>query len=146
MQARDLRYNPAYTLRVKPANAQVAELCAAGGVPLDTRTNRGLADSLAAAERAAPDPATVSLVKNLATRAMSEAQYFSTGARPFTIDLKPNPNSQPYILTSTLNPSSSAHTLDPGRRRSVLDPASVSVSGIRRAMLKAQYVSQGPPT
>ena len=59
---------------------QVAELCAAGGVPLDTCTNRGLAQSLAAAERVAPDPATVSLIKSLATRAMAEAQYFSTGA------------------------------------------------------------------
>lgn len=57
----------------------MAELCAAGGVPLDTRTNRGLAQSLAAAERVAPDPATVSLIKSLATRAMAEAQYFSTG-------------------------------------------------------------------
>ena len=51
-----------------------------GGVPLDTRTNRSLAASLAAAARVAPDSATVSLIKSLATRAMSEAQYFSTGA------------------------------------------------------------------
>ena len=61
---------------------QVAELCAAGGVPLNTATNRDLAASLAAAEKVAPDRAAVSLIKSLATRAMSEAQYFSTGALP----------------------------------------------------------------
>lgn len=59
--------------------SQVAELCAAGGVPLKTATNRDLAASLAAAEKVAPDKATVSLIKSLATRAMSEAHYFSTG-------------------------------------------------------------------
>ncbi len=59
--------------------SQVAELCAAGGVPLSTVTNRDLAASLAAAERVAPDKAAVSLIKSLATRAMSEAQYFSAG-------------------------------------------------------------------
>jgi hypothetical protein len=58
---------------------QVAELCALGGVPLNTATNRDLAASLTAAEKVAPDKAAVSLIKSLATRAMSEAQYFSTG-------------------------------------------------------------------
>ena len=61
------------------AVSQVAELCAAGGVPLSTVTNRDLAASLAAAEKVAPDKAAVSLIKSLATRAMSEAQYFSAG-------------------------------------------------------------------
>jgi len=64
---------------VRKIVSQVAELCAAGGVPLSTVTNRDLAASLAAAEKVAPDKAAVSLIKSLATRAMSEAQYFSAG-------------------------------------------------------------------
>lgn len=47
------------------------------GLQLDTSSNAALAASLAAVVAAAPTMA--SLVRALATRAMSEAQYFSTG-------------------------------------------------------------------
>ena len=50
---------------------------AASGVTLDVSSNRALAASLAAVVEAAPQSA--ALVRALATRAMSEAQYFSTG-------------------------------------------------------------------
>ena len=47
------------------------------GLQLDTSTNAALAASLSAIVAAAPE--TARLVRALATRAMSEAQYFSTG-------------------------------------------------------------------
>jgi hypothetical protein len=47
------------------------------GLQLDTSTKAALAASLSAVVAAAPD--TARLVRALATRAMSEAQYFSTG-------------------------------------------------------------------
>ncbi len=58
---------------------QVAALCAAAGAPLDAASGALLARSLAAAADAA-GPAAASLIKSLATRAMSEAEYFSSGA------------------------------------------------------------------
>ncbi|KAK9833762.1 hypothetical protein WJX74_005180 [Apatococcus lobatus] len=61
------------------AFAEVEELCKAGGHPLDTSTPATLSKSLAAACTASADPSIASLVKSLATRAMSEAEYFSTG-------------------------------------------------------------------
>ena len=47
------------------------------GLKLDTSSNAALAASLSAVVAAAPE--TARLVCALATRAMSEAQYFSTG-------------------------------------------------------------------
>ena len=58
---------------------QVEELCKTGGHPLDTSTPAALSKSLAAACAASADASIASLVKSLATRAMSEAEYFSTG-------------------------------------------------------------------
>ena len=58
---------------------QVEELCKAGGHELDTSSPAALSKSLAAACAASKDPSIASLVKSLATRAMSEAEYFSTG-------------------------------------------------------------------
>ena len=60
--------------------AQVQELCEAAGVTLDVSSNRSLAASLEAACLATPQAA--SLIKSLATRAMSEAEYCSTGLQP----------------------------------------------------------------
>jgi hypothetical protein len=51
---------------------------------LDTSTNKSLARSLEAAAEAAPDPAAASLIKSLSTRAMAEAEYFSTGTEYFS--------------------------------------------------------------
>jgi hypothetical protein len=59
---------------------QVAALCEAGGCPLDTSSNAALSRSLEAAVVASGDPAIGSLIKSLVTRAMSEAEYFSSGA------------------------------------------------------------------
>lgn len=60
------------------AMRQVETVMETAGLQLDTSSNAALAASLAAVVlRAAP--ATASLVRALATRAMSEAQYFSTG-------------------------------------------------------------------
>jgi hypothetical protein len=58
----------------------VAELCEAGGEPLDTSSNAALSRSLAAAVSASGDPSVSSLINTLITRAMSEAEYFSAGA------------------------------------------------------------------
>ena len=58
---------------------QIAELCEQGGAPLDVSTSSALSHSLEAAVRAAPDDATAALIKSLATRAMSEAEYLSSG-------------------------------------------------------------------
>jgi hypothetical protein len=58
---------------------QVSALCESLGSPLDLGSGAApLAASLAAAVAAAP-PALGSLIKSLATRAMSEAEYFCTG-------------------------------------------------------------------
>ena len=66
----------------REALAEVAALCGALGRPLDLDAGpAALAGSLAAAAAGAP-PALASLIKGLATRAMSEAQYFCTGAPP----------------------------------------------------------------
>ncbi|KAK9868213.1 hypothetical protein WJX84_011417 [Apatococcus fuscideae] len=59
--------------------SEVEELCRAGGHPLDTSSPAALSKSLAAACAASTDASIASLVKSLATRAMSEAEYFSTG-------------------------------------------------------------------
>ncbi len=57
----------------------MAALCESLGSPLDLESGpAALAASLAAAAAAAP-PAVASLIKSLATRAMSEAEYFCTG-------------------------------------------------------------------
>ncbi|DBA71011.1 TPA: hypothetical protein ACH3X2_011442 [Trebouxia sp. C0005] len=56
---------------------QVRGLCEAAGVTLNVSSNRALATSLEAACSASPQAA--SLIKSLATRAMSEAEYCSTG-------------------------------------------------------------------
>ncbi|BDA44024.1 DIS3-like exonuclease 1 [Coccomyxa sp. Obi] len=62
---------------------EVEALCEAGGCPLDTSSNAALSRSLEAAVVASGDPAIGSLIKSLVTRAMSEAEYFSSGdARP----------------------------------------------------------------
>lgn len=53
-------------------------ILASAGLELDASSNRALAASLAAVAEAAPESAP--LVRALATRAMSEAQYFCTGA------------------------------------------------------------------
>ncbi|KAK3260524.1 hypothetical protein CYMTET_30518, partial [Cymbomonas tetramitiformis] len=53
----------------------------AAAAALDTSDNLGLAHTLAAASSDQP-PSVVSLLKVIATRAMSEAQYFSTGEVP----------------------------------------------------------------
>lgn len=59
--------------------SQVAVLCESLGSPLELESGpAALAASLAAAAAAAP-PAVASLIKSLATRAMSEAEYFCTG-------------------------------------------------------------------
>ena len=58
---------------------QVEALCEAAGVRLDVSSNRALSTSLEAACLAATDPASITLVKAAATRAMSEAEYCSTG-------------------------------------------------------------------
>ena len=58
-------------------HVQVRELCEAAGVTLTVSSNRALATSLKAACSASPQAA--SLIKSLATRAMSEAEYCSTG-------------------------------------------------------------------
>lgn len=63
----------------REAFAEVEALCQALGSPLDLDSGpAALAASLAAAAAAAP-PAVGSLIKGLATRAMSEAHYFCTG-------------------------------------------------------------------
>ncbi|KAI7844065.1 hypothetical protein COHA_002209 [Chlorella ohadii] len=63
----------------REAFAEVAALCESLGSPLDLESGpAALAASLAAAAAAAP-PAVASLIKSLATRAMSEAEYFCTG-------------------------------------------------------------------
>ena len=54
-------------------------LCDAEGVRLDISSNRPLSASLEAACLAATDAASIALVKAVATRAMSEAEYCSTG-------------------------------------------------------------------
>ena len=66
---------------------QIADLCEKGGAPLDTSSSRALSQSLEAAVRAAPDSATAALIKSLATRAMSEAEYLPAG-RKFPIYVK----------------------------------------------------------
>lgn len=58
---------------------EVEDILRTAGLELDASSNRALAGSLAAAAAAAPESA--SLVRALATRSMSEAQYFSTGAQ-----------------------------------------------------------------
>jgi len=58
---------------------QIAALCEQGSAPLDVSTPAALSLSLEAAVRAAPDAAMASLIKSLATRAMSEAEYLSSG-------------------------------------------------------------------
>ena len=64
----------------REAFAEVAALCGALGRPLDLDAGpAALAGGLAAAAAGAP-PALASLIKGLAARAMSEAQYFCTGA------------------------------------------------------------------
>lgn len=64
----------------REAFAEVGALCASLGAPLDFEGGpAGLSASLAAAAATAP-PAVASLIKSLATRAMSEAEYFCTGA------------------------------------------------------------------
>ena len=60
---------------------QVEALCEAAGVRLDVSSNRTLSASLEAACLAATDAASITLVKAVATRAMSEAEYCSTGQR-----------------------------------------------------------------
>ncbi|PRW57734.1 DIS3-like exonuclease 1 [Chlorella sorokiniana] len=63
----------------REAFTEVAALCESLGRPLDLEGSpAALAASLAAAAAAAP-PAVASLIKSLATRAMSEAEYFCTG-------------------------------------------------------------------
>lgn len=58
---------------------QLGEVMAAAGVVLDASTGTALARSLAAVRAARPGSG--GLVSALATRAMSEAQYFSAGER-----------------------------------------------------------------
>ncbi|KAL4433810.1 hypothetical protein ABPG75_000251 [Micractinium tetrahymenae] len=62
----------------REAFAEVEVLCESLGAPLDFASPVALSASLAAAAAAAP-PAVSSLIKSLATRAMSEAEYFCTG-------------------------------------------------------------------
>ncbi|KAI3434597.1 hypothetical protein D9Q98_002666 [Chlorella vulgaris] len=63
----------------REAFEEVSALCESLGSPLDLESGAApLAASLAAAVAAAP-PALGSLIKSLATRAMSEAEYFCTG-------------------------------------------------------------------
>lgn len=67
---------PLHALRL-----QVAALCESVGQPLDFEGGAAaLSASLAAAAAAAPS-AVSSLIKSLATRAMSEAEYFCTGGQ-----------------------------------------------------------------
>lgn len=61
-----------------PCTPQVEALCESLGAPLDFSSPAALSASLAAAAAAAP-PAVASLIKSLATRAMSEAEYICTG-------------------------------------------------------------------
>ena len=63
---------------------QIADLCQRGGAPLDTSSSRALSQSLEAAVQAAPDSATAALIKSLATRAMSEAEYLPAGKKSHT--------------------------------------------------------------
>ncbi|XP_061571365.1 DIS3-like exonuclease 1 [Cololabis saira] len=60
---------------------QLVDLAQARGFPMNTRTNKDLADSL---ERAADpqDPLVNRLLRMMATQAMSQAQYFCTGSQP----------------------------------------------------------------
>lgn len=60
------------------APPQVEGILQTAGLQLDASSNRALAASLAAVAEAAPESAP--LVRALATRAMSEAQYFCLGA------------------------------------------------------------------
>nr|XP_019966186.1 PREDICTED: DIS3-like exonuclease 1 [Paralichthys olivaceus] len=60
--------------------SQLVESAKAGGFTIDTRTNKALADSL---DRAVDpqDPLVNRLLRMMTTQAMSEALYFSTGAK-----------------------------------------------------------------
>uniref|UniRef100_A0A3Q1ECR6 DIS3-like exonuclease 1 n=1 Tax=Acanthochromis polyacanthus TaxID=80966 RepID=A0A3Q1ECR6_9TELE len=60
---------------------QLVETAKAQGFTVDTRTNKALADSL---DRAVDlqDPLVNRLLRMMATQAMSQAMYFSTGAQP----------------------------------------------------------------
>ncbi|XP_041843619.1 DIS3-like exonuclease 1 isoform X2 [Melanotaenia boesemani] len=61
--------------------SQLVDTAKARGFPIDTRTNKALADSL---DRAVDqqDPLVNRLLRMMATQAMSQAVYFSTGAEP----------------------------------------------------------------
>jgi hypothetical protein len=63
--------------KVFQPKAQVKSIMEAAGLQLDSSSNAALVASLAAVVAAAPE--TARLVRALATRAMSEAQYFSMG-------------------------------------------------------------------
>jgi hypothetical protein len=58
--------------------APTAGLSVCGRLTLDPSSNALLAASLAEAERSAP-PAVAVMLKTMATRAMTEAEYFCTG-------------------------------------------------------------------
>ncbi|XP_023568332.1 DIS3-like exonuclease 1 [Octodon degus] len=59
--------------------AELRECAAAKGFAIDTRSNKALADSLAKAEDPG-DPTVNRLLRSMATQAMSNALYFSTGS------------------------------------------------------------------
>lgn len=78
---------------------------AAAGVVLDTSTGAALARSLAAVRAASPGSG--ALIGALATRAMSEAQYFSTGEHCWPPCLGRRTDAMsPGVLTRAATPQS----------------------------------------
>lgn len=69
-------------LRISQASfhlEQIADLCEELGVSLDVSTPSSLSTALRKVIKSADDSATANLIKALATRAMREAEYVSTG-------------------------------------------------------------------
>ena len=60
---------------------QIAEICQQTGADLNVSSPALLSTALNSALEAAKDASTVSLIKGIATRAMQEAQYISTGQK-----------------------------------------------------------------
>jgi hypothetical protein len=63
-------------------HSQVAALCASLGFELDFEGGPTVLSASLVAVCAAAPPPVASLIKSLATRAMSEAEYFCTGGGP----------------------------------------------------------------
>lgn len=93
-----------------PGTKQVAALCESLGSPLELEAGpAALAASLAAAAAAAP-PAVASLIKSLATRAMSEAEYFCTGGLPTPVQQRTTEKKQRNSRELCCNVALQAHS------------------------------------